>query len=283
MINRIVTPLFAAGLSLAAFAQDLPQPSPLSTVEQTVGLTKVKVTYSRPSMKGRPIFGALVPFDQVWRTGANKATRIELDDELSFNGQSVPAGTYAIFTRPGKGSWEVMLNKNPDQSGTGNYKPEEDLLTLKLPAEDCERTETFTIEFTDVTPVSAVLQLRWEGVKVAIPLKTDPTPRAMANIDRALKEGKPDFNAYNRMARYCVDNGARLPEALDWAQQSVAMEKHYYNVYTLALAQAANGKTADAVTTGGMALELARKEGDAATAAQITDKMKEWSNGKKQH
>lgn len=280
MINRIVAPLFAAGLSLAAFAQELPQPSPLGVVEQTVGLTKVKVTYSRPSMKGRVIFGGLVPYDQVWRTGANKATRVEISDRVMVQGKELPAGTYALFTMPGKETWTIMFNKDAEQSGTSKYDPAMNVLELTLPVAKCEPTETFTIDLGNLSMESADLELRWERTLIRIPIKVDPTKQAVANIDAALKEGKVDAAGFNRMARYCVERGIRIKEAFDWAQTSVKMERHYWNLYTLALTQEALADHKGAIATAKEAQGMAEKENDQSTKAQIEAKLKEWEGGK---
>ena len=162
----------AALVSLAVQAQELPQPSPLGKVDQVVGLTNIHVEYSRPSAKGRTIFGELVPYGEVWRTGANKATLFTTDGTVLVAGEKVEAGNYSLFTIPYDGTWVIILNKNTELWGEGDRKEEEDVLTVKAEAMKCEDTETFTIEFADVKDDKANLVLRWANTSSAWSLAT---------------------------------------------------------------------------------------------------------------
>ena len=160
--------LLAATQGLAQL--ETPQPSPLSTVSQKVGLADVTVTYSRPSMRGRAIMGELVPYDQLWRTGANQATNVSFSKEMSVAGQKVSAGEYALLTIPGKQEWTVILNKNTE-GGTADYQEKEDALRAQVPATVTDATyETFTIGLGDLTETGATMDIAWENTHVAIPL-----------------------------------------------------------------------------------------------------------------
>ena len=135
---------------------ETPQPSPTATFSQKVGLTDVKITYSRPSVKGRKIFGDLVPYGQLWRTGANMATKFEFSDDVKIEGQDIPAGTYALFTIPGEEEWTVIFNKNWQQGGTGNYKEEEDAIRFTVKPGDMPMSvETLVIDINNVTSTSS--------------------------------------------------------------------------------------------------------------------------------
>ncbi len=242
-----------------ALAQDLPQPSSHGEVEQIVGLTKVEVEYSRPSVKGRTIFGGLVPFDQVWRTGANKATQFETDGVIEIEGQKLEAGKYSLFTIPGEGAWEVIINKNTELWGEGDRKPEEDVLKVKVKAEPTEFTETFTIGFGNVSGDDAVLELRWEKTKVSLNIHADSQDKAMENIKIAIEDPAADYRTYASSARYLVDHKLMPKEALAYAEKSVGLEKKYWNTHTLALAYAENGDVSNAMETAKMSSVLAKE------------------------
>ncbi|MBK9762264.1 MAG: DUF2911 domain-containing protein [Flavobacteriales bacterium] len=257
-MKAIALPL-AALLTIAATAQDLPQPSPLGKVEQVVGLTNVSVTYSRPSAKGRTIFGELVPMDAVWRTGANKATLFTTDGTIMIDGQKLEKGEYSLFTIPHKETWEIIFNKNMELWGEDDRKEEEDVLRVKAPTAKCNDTETFTIEIADVKDDKASLVLRWANTEVRLPIEAPATEQGIANIQKALAEPDVKSGGYNGAARFALDRNVMTKEALEWATKSVAMEKKFYNVHTLARAQAANGMNKEATATAEESMKLAQE------------------------
>lgn len=195
-----------------------PQPSTAQTLIQDFGLGKITVTYSRPNVKSRHVFNDLVPYGQVWRTGANEATTINFTDEVSLAGHKVAPGEYGLFTIPGKTEWTIILNKTAKQWGAYNYKQEEDVLRFTVkPADIKELTETFTIQFANVSATSCQLQLMWEHTVVNIPITTEVNSRVIANIDEAMKgEKKPYFQA----AQYYYNNGLDLNKALGWINEA---------------------------------------------------------------
>lgn len=273
--------LFAALLSSAsAIAQDLPQPSPPGEVQQVVGLTQVHVTYARPSAKGRKIFGELVPFGKVWRTGANRCTIISVDGDVQVQGSTLPAGKYSIFTTPGKETWLVHFNRNIELWGEEDRKPEEDVLTVKAAPVACEFTETFTIGFGDLAKDGANLDLRWENTRVALSISADATKRALMNIQRALADPAADFRAYHNSARFMVDRGVDAPTALKYAQTSVDKEMKFWNMHTLALALAQNGQYEKAIETAEKSLSLAQAANYDAYVSMNKQKIEEWSKMK---
>ena len=259
-------------------AQDLPQPSPKGEVEQIVGLTEVEVKYSRPSVRDRKIFGDLLPYDKLWRTGANANTTIEFDGPVKVEGQDVPAGKYSVFTIPGKDLWVVILNKNTELWGEDDYKEEEDVLRVKVKPVPTERTETLTFTFDEVKDDMARLDLRWEETRVSVMIGADATEKALANIKEKLSDPEADFRAYNASARYCVDHNIMLPEALGWAKTSVEKEKKFWNLYTLALAQAANGMYSDAIATSNESVALAQEAKYDAYVNLNKARIEEWSS-----
>lgn len=271
----------AATASLSA--QDLPQASPKGEVEQMVGLTKVEVEYSRPSARDRKVFGELVPFDKVWRTGANKSTMIEVDGPIMVEGQLLKPGSYSMFTIPGKDSWQVIFNSNTELWGEGDRKPEQDVLTIKVKAgAGKEHVETFTIGFSNVIGDKANLDISWEQTRVSIGLYADATDKGMANIKEAISSDKATYGTFHSSARFLLDRNMMPEQALEWAQKSVEMEAKYWNSYTLALALQANGKTKDAIAQAEMVKKLAMDAKADGYARMAEEKIKEWSSERKQ-
>jgi len=279
-MKAIALPL-AALLTFAATAQDLPQPSPLGKVEQVVGLTNVSVTYSRPSVKGRNIFGELVPFDAVWRTGANKATLFTTDGTILIEGQKLEAGKYSLFTVPHQEAWEIIFNKNTELWGEEDRKDEEDVLRVKASSAKSNDTETFTIEFADLKDDKAILVLRWANTEVRLPMEAPATDQGIANIMKALSEPDVKSGGYNGAARFALDRNVMTKEALEWAEKSVSMEKKFYNMHTLARAQAANGMSKEATATAEESMKLAQEAKNEAYVKMNRDLMEKTMKGGK--
>ena len=222
--------LSAMVFSLNAIAQPVlktPAPSPSQTVTQAFGLGEVKVEYSRPSVKGRVIYGDLVPFAKIWRTGANNATKITFADTVKVGGTVVPNGTYAIYTMPGQSEWEVMLYKDLTLGGdVDNYKTDKEAMRIKVKTSTLsDKVETFTIAFNDVTTTSCNLDLMWDKTKVSIPLSADIDTKIMSNIEAIMiKDKRPYFASAN----YYYENGKDLNKALEWVNKAVAENPNAY-------------------------------------------------------
>lgn len=217
---------FAAPLvAVAQVGPDLPAPSPSAQVMQRVGLTDMTVTYSSPGRKGRKIYGKLVPYGKVWRTGANAATKIEFSTDIMFGATKVPAGTYAIFTIPAKKGWTVILNSNTEQGGTGQYDEKLDVARVKTKAAWVPRRERMTFMFSNTTEDSTRLDLEWDRYRVSVPIKVDTTALVASSIEKATGGvWRPDARAAN----YLLDKG-NLEAALTHIQKSVAIKSHWYN------------------------------------------------------
>ena len=206
------------GLSSATAQTKFPPASSSQSVTQGLGISKVSLEYQRPSANGRTIFGGLVPFDQVWRTGANNATAITFDSEVSINGNTVAAGTYGLFTIPSKGEWTIILNKTSQQWGAYQYQEADDVLRFTVkPKKLKDKVETFTISFDNVTPKSLEISLAWEKTKVSFPVEVDQSAEIMASIDEAMKgEKKPYFAA----AQYYFNNELDIQQAAEWVKEA---------------------------------------------------------------
>jgi hypothetical protein len=217
--------LATSGLSVAQGVK-MPSPSPTQTVNQEFALSEISITYSRPSAKGRTIFGELVPYDKMWRTGANASTKIKFGDEVKINGTAVPAGQYSIFTIPGKTEWEIIISKNLETWGAMGYKPDADLLRFKVKSNTLPTAvETFTMQFANQTPTSVDIQIMWEKTMVSFPVVAEIDAKVMASIDAAMQgEKKPYFQA----AAYYFETNSDLNKALEWVNEAVKSEPKAY-------------------------------------------------------
>jgi hypothetical protein len=248
-----------AVLSLSmADAQTLttPQPSPTQTIKQNFGLSSVELSYSRPAMKGRKIFGDLVPFGKVWRTGANNATTLTFGEEVMIGGKKVAAGKYGLLTVPDKSSWTLIISKQTDVTSPTAYK--EDMDVVRVTAETMktkDNVESFTMQFADVKPTSCALHIMWEGTAVALPITVDVETKVMGQIDQLMnKDNKPYFNA----AMYYMDNGKDLNQALAWFDKGVEMQPAAFWIHhQRANCLAKLGKKEDAKTAAKKSMELA--------------------------
>lgn len=209
----------AIGVQTPTWAQlKMPQASSGQTLTQDFGLGKISVAYSRPNVKGREIFGALEPYGQVWRTGANSATIIKFTEAVKIEGQELAAGEYGLFTIPGKTEWTVIFSKGSKQWGAYTYKESDDALRVKVKAgKAAQKVETFTIQFANVYPTSAELQLAWDKTLITLNLSTSIDERVMAGIEEAMKGDK---KPYFQSAVYYLENGKDLATALKWMDEA---------------------------------------------------------------
>lgn len=250
----------ASGLALAtaaAFAQaapDLPQPSPKARVEQRVGVTDFAVDYSSPGVKGREIWGGLVPYDQLWRTGANAATKLTASRDFTLSGKPVPAGTYSLFTIPGKSSWTVILNKNASAS-TGDYDEKNDIARVTVKPEPAPQRERLAFLFANTTDDSTRLDLEWEKLRVSLPIQVDTRAHALGSIQKSVDDAwRPHFAS----ARWLLDNGGDLQQALGYVDTSIAIKSTWWNNWVKAQILAKQGRTADAVAAAEQAQTLGK-------------------------
>ena len=194
----------------------LPAASSTQTITQALGIKNISLTYQRPNINGRTVFGGLVPYGQVWRTGANNIPALTFEEEVTIESHKVPAGTYGLFTVPNKAEWTIILSKNPKQWGAYQYNDSEDLLRFNVkPQTLANKVETFTISFEDVTTKSTKLTLAWENTKVGFTISTDQSKEILASIDAAMQgDKKPYFQA----AQYYFSNNLDINKAAEWAK-----------------------------------------------------------------
>ncbi|MEO7264204.1 MAG: DUF2911 domain-containing protein [Ferruginibacter sp.] len=196
----------------------MPQPSPTQTIKQDFALGTIELTYSRPAMKGRKVFGDLVPYNKLWRTGANGATILKFTDVVEINGKRVDTGSYAFYTIPGTESWDIILNKGTKNWGSDGYKESDDVLKFKVPTQKMKtRLESFTMQFANIMPESCELHIMWEKTMVTIPINATIKSRIKTQIDQALLgEKKPFWQAAQFYNEY-EKNGNKALEYINKA------------------------------------------------------------------
>jgi len=239
-----------------------PKLSPQSTVSQTVGTTTVSVEYHRPQVRGRKIWGELVPYGQVWRTGANEATTIKFSDPVKVNGQPVPAGTYALFSIPGPEQWTLILNKRARQFGAYEYQPKDDLLRFVVKAKAVkEFSEWLTYEVYPASRSSAYVDLYWEKLRVSFLVEVDVDSIVTARMKRAMsRAGDRDWKIYADAAEYFVEQEKELTQALGWAEKSIRIQENPVNLSVKAHILKAISQPAQAYQTLERALKIARSQ-----------------------
>jgi len=262
--------LFTAIISLAStqlFAQaNLPQASPAASVIQTFGTTKVDIEYHCPGVKGRTIWGnpKMVPYDSVWRTGANEATTISFSTDVMVGGQKIKSGKYALFTIPGRDTWTVILNSDADQWGAYGYNKSKDVVRFTVKPETADMKEKLSFYIDALTDSTARIVLRWEKVKVGF----DVSAKTIAMMQKSI-----DGNWYSlaSAANYYVDNNLDLNKAQQWAQASIAMNDGFYNRYVMARVLKAKGDNKEALKYA----EESKKIGDTTKDGGLYDEYKD--------
>lgn len=250
--------LFAISSQVLAQPPAPPRSSPTTRVEQGVGVSKITLAYSRPGAKGRQIFGGLVPWGEVWRTGANEATLFEISHDAQVNGQKLAAGKYALFTIPKQDSWSVIFNRQAEQWGSGNYKSEEDALRLEIPSQKIAAQERFEIRFVDVDENTAKVEIRWAEVMVPFTVVFDTNNLAIEQARAFVaKATKDDARTVSNWANWGLQSGVALAEAEAWIAK-VAAENDLYRYHALhARLLAKNGKAKEAGAAADKALARA--------------------------
>lgn len=213
-------------MELSAQGLEFPKPSPKATVTQAVGLTDITITYHRPGVKGRVIWGNIVPYDQVWRTGANNATTIMFSKEVSIEGTKIAAGTYGLFTIPGQEEWTVIISKQADIWGSMGYKQEQDVLRFKVkptPSPDCE---TMLFCFADVKDDSAKIVFRWEKIMFSFTVTVDTKAMLLGTIEKTMDRY---WTSPYQAAEYAYDS-KMFDKAKAWINISISIKENYWNM-----------------------------------------------------
>ncbi|MFM7629726.1 MAG: DUF2911 domain-containing protein [Algoriphagus sp.] len=250
-------------ISISGLAQQLqmPQASPSARLTQKVGLTDVVVDYSRPSTKGRKIFGELVPYGEVWRTGANGATIISFSTEVMIGGKKVPAGAYGLYSIPGKSSWTMILSKNTKLWGAIGYNPQEDLIRFEAtPSKTSRMYDSFEISFNNLTDSNADLSLKWEQTRVDFTIQTEVDPIVMADIKKQVIDTQSTNPALlYQAASYYFNSNKDLNQAYAWIQQSTDNDPKYWTMHLRAKIELALGKKTEGLASATKSKTMAQE------------------------
>ena len=261
----LASALAALSSGLAQAPQiDVPAASPACTLKQRVGFTDIEISYSRPGLKGRVVVGNIDPYGQVWRTGANQATKITFSTPVKLEGHEIPAGTYALFTIPGENEWTIIISTNAAQFGAFQYNEKDDLVRFKVTPATLPDTsvETFVIEFNRIRDESALLELVWEKTVVQIRMEVDVAGKLVPQIEAAVAaSGKKSDSFYFQAATFYYNHDLDLKKALDWVNAGLADNPRiaYELLHLKAQILAKQGDKAGAITAAKQSSELAIK------------------------
>ena len=259
-MKKLFLSVFCLAAITATEAQQLktPAPSTTQTIKQDVGLGNIELVYSRPNMKGRKIFGDLVPFDKVWRTGANSATTLTFTDEVTIGGTKIAPGKYGLLSIPSANEWTLIITKQLDVTSPSAYKPESDVVRVKVkPTEMPFTIETFTAVFSDIKDNGAKLGLMWDKTYVELPITTDVDSKVMKQIETIMsKDARPYFNA----GMYYAENGKDINQAITWFDKAIEQNnKAFWIYYQKAKALGKQGKKSEAMAVSMKSMELAKE------------------------
>lgn len=272
--------LFSAVLMSAGIQAQIktPQPSPFQKIEQKVGLTDVTLEYSRPSMRGRTLYGNLVPFGKIWRTGANENTKITFSDEVTIGKTTLKPGTYAIFTKPAASSWDIFFYTDSNNWGAPEkWEDSKVAAQINVPATPITRNvETFTMVFDDLRNDSATLGILWGKTYVGIPIAFNTDKIVSSSIERVM--GGPTAGDYYSAAVYYFEADKDIKQAKEWMDKAMDMSKEpkYYQLRQKSLIYAKAGDKKGAIAAAKQSLELAKKAGNEDYVAMNTKSLKEW-------
>lgn len=261
--KMVTAGLFAVSVfPLSAQEVQFPAASPSQTINQRVGLTDIEIEYSRPGVKDREIFGGLIKYGEVWRTGANAATKITFSTPVTFGGEKVQAGTYSLFTIPGKTEWTVILNENPEQWGSYQYDESKDVVRVSAEVYNMDfSVETFLIDIGHIRDESAFLTFVWDTVAVSVPIEVDVKSVLVPQIEEVMSsdsEKKPFFQA----ALFYHDHDLDLDKAQMWAEQMVAQRDAFWSRHLLAKVLAKQGEKDAALAQAEKSRAMAIEAGD---------------------
>ncbi|MBK9017027.1 MAG: DUF2911 domain-containing protein [Saprospiraceae bacterium] len=267
----------AVGLFTLATAQiKTPQPSPTAKITQAVGLTDITVEYSRPSVKGRTIYGGLVPYGEMWRTGANKNTIVTFSAPVKIAGKDLKAGSYSLFTVPGKTEWEIIFYTDTENWGTPEkYDAAKEAVRFKATSEQMDfNIESFMIDLGDLTNDGLTMGIGWEKTWISFPIKLTTDEVVTASIRKAM--AGPSADDYYAAGRYYFESGKDLKQAYEWLHKSNEMDSKFWKLRQESLVLAALGKYKDAIAVAEKSKSMAVEAGNKDYERMNTESIAEW-------
>jgi uncharacterized protein (DUF2141 family) len=260
-----------------SIAQELPARSPLSVINQKIGLCDMSITYSRPSARNRAIFGSLVPYGEVWRLGANECTTISITKPVTFGRTALDTGTYALFAIPQEdGKWNIIFNSDSKQWGSMSYDSEKDVANLIGGASKNEHTETFEITINNVSNYGGTILIKWSDTKVEVPFTLDTDGHVKTEIDRAVAEGKELDQVHYKAANYYLQTKKDYTTAMTHIDKSIAIKEAYFNFFLKAQVLHETGDNKAALKLGKKAKKLAKKDKKPGWVEYMDKNMADW-------
>lgn len=275
-MRTALTVAAVAALTSTAFAQqlELPRPSPNAKVSQFIGLTEVSVEYSSPGVKGRKIWGGVVPYNQVWRAGANAATKITFAKDVTIDGKPIAAGAYAFFVLPTPTKWTLILSKNANQFGAFSYKKEDDVLRVDVRPQPAPMRERLAYQFSNFNDAGGSLDLEWERVRVSLPIKVHTDEQVAANIKAFENNG---WGAWAQAARWELEK-KNVDEGMKLVDTSIQLKETWFNTFIKAQLFAARGNYKEALPLAEKAKEMGEKDNDFFLKGDVDAAIKAWKS-----
>ena len=281
-MRAIIFTLLLLTVNLSFSQINTPRVSPASEVEQMVGLTEIEIEYSRPSMRGREVFGNLVPFGKVWRTGADNSTKISFDTDVIISGKTIQSGTYSIFSIPNKESWEIIFYSDVELWGVPRDWSENKIVFSSMfdvkKLKKSNTVETFTISFNDLTNNYVNMSISWENTSVDIIIEVPTRAMVESDINKVLSD-KPKSSDYYAAAVFYRQENINLDKALEWMNKAIEMNEspRFWQYRQQSLIMAANDKYADAVDAAKKSLNLAIEADNQDYIKMNRESIAEWS------
>jgi len=273
------TPFILATQLVAQLSPSLkaPQPSPAASVSRDLGISTFRIDYHSPAVKGRTIWGGLVPFDQVWRAGANDATTLTLSDPVRISGKEIPAGTYAFFAIPGKEQWTLVLNRQGRQWGAYSYKAEEDVVRVVAKPTAIPHQEYLEYALEVRTPDRLRVELRWEKLSVGFDLDVDTKALYLKYLDENLpKASAAQWQPWYQAARFCLEQGIEPEKAMAWIEISLKASEHPQNLECKARLLHKAGKRVEAIELMKRAVALGKEQASKEYVAGLETTLGTW-------
>lgn len=276
-MKKILTTAVLALSAMISVGQILPKGSPLCKTTQIVGASEISLSYSRPGVKGREIFGKLLPYGQLWRLGANASTKFTTSDTLQFEQKKLSPGTYALFAIPkDSSSWEVIFNSNYEQSGTANYSSELDVIRLSVKTKLNSFTETLTLNIDQVKNESASLVILWDKVRVEIPFTINTNSIAIKNIEAAIEKGESLGKVYSNAGDFYFSTLNDNRTSLYYTEKALEINRDFRSLFLKARIIMEQGKKKEAIVLAKEALVKAESEGVKGFAGFIASTIAKW-------
>ncbi|PIY08890.1 MAG: hypothetical protein COZ18_09960 [Flexibacter sp. CG_4_10_14_3_um_filter_32_15] len=281
LIVPIIIALFLLAIQQSCAQVEMPVPSPAASVSQVIGVTKISVDYSAPAVRDREIWGKLIPYGEMWRTGANSPTKVTFSTDVMVEGKEVKAGSYTLITIPTEKNWTVILNKDSKGNGVFSYLEEDDVIRVEVTPKETEMHEYLAFTVVPQSDSEAHLVMNWEKMKVAIKVTTDTKANAVASINQGMGIYGRAWYDYASAAEYYVQNDLEVEKASTWASLSMKLnENHFFPQWIMAQVKAKQGNYKEAVAHAKKAQDMGAENGGGfydARKASLEASLAEWT------